>query len=57
MMVGLADREPDIAAFSLVELAERVERDEATVLNIELPGPMLALHVSDVGRPAIRHHP
>ena len=32
---SLVEREPDVAALSLVELAERVERHDAAVLDAE----------------------
>src|ERR1700730_9559050 len=54
---GVVEREPDVAALSFVELAEGVERHHATVLDAEPTRPMFALHVADVGRPAIRLHP
>jgi len=53
---GLIEREPDIAALGLVELAERVERYDAAVLDAEPPGLMFALHVANVGRAAVRLH-
>src|ERR1700704_48127 len=51
---GLIEREPDVAAFDLVELAKRVKRHHATVLDAEPASPVLAFHIADVGRPAVR---
>jgi hypothetical protein len=45
---GLVEREPDVAAFDLNE------RHHATVLDAEPAGPVFALHIADVGRPAVR---
>jgi hypothetical protein len=52
----LVEREPDVAAFDLVELAKRVKRHHATVLDAEPAGPVVALYIADVGRPAVRLH-
>jgi Leu/Phe-tRNA-protein transferase len=41
------EREPDVAAFGLVELAERIERHHAAVLDAQPSGPVFALHVAD----------
>ncbi len=54
---ALMKREPDIAALGLVELAERVERYHAAVFDAEPTSPVLARHVTDVGRAAVRIHP
>jgi hypothetical protein len=40
----------------LCELAERVERHHAAVLDAEPPGPVFARHVPDVGGSAVRLH-
>src|SRR6185503_10870948 len=53
---GFIEREPDIAAFGLVELAKRVKRHHATALDAEPAGPVLALYIADVGRAAVRLH-
>ena len=37
---GLVDREPDVAAFGFVKLAERVERHQAPVFYAEPPRPV-----------------
>jgi hypothetical protein len=54
---GLIDCEPDVASLGLVEFVEAVERHHAAVLRIQPPRPVLALHVADVGRAAVRLHP
>ena len=53
---GLIEREPDIAAFGLVELAERVERHHAAIFGPQPSRPVLALQIADVGRAAVRLH-
>lgn len=54
---GLVEREPDVAALGLVELAERVERHHAAVFGSQPSRPVFALHVADVGRAAVRLQP
>ncbi len=54
---GLIEREPDVAALGLVELAEGVERHHAAVFGSQPSRPVFALHVADVGRAAVRLHP
>src|ERR1700733_4441077 len=53
---ALVEREPDVAAFGLVEFAEAVERHHAAVLDAEPSRPVFALHVADIGRAAVWLH-
>jgi hypothetical protein len=46
-----------IVALITFELAEGVERHYAAVLDAEPSRPVFALHIADVGRPAVRLHP
>jgi hypothetical protein len=54
---GLVEREPDVAALGLVELAERVEGHHAAVLRTQPSRPVFARHVADVGGAGVRLHP
>jgi hypothetical protein len=48
---GLVEREPDVAAFGLVELAEGVERQDAAMHRTRPPSPVCDHHRRIVSNP------
>jgi hypothetical protein len=54
---SLSHREPDVPALGRVEFAQAVERHHAAVLRTQPARSVLAVHVADVGRAAVRLHP
>src|SRR5205807_1780256 len=53
---GVIESEPHVTAAFLVELTERCERHNASVLDTKPALPMLAVGVANVGGPAVGLH-